>query len=191
VSVVLSCRRVGSFRREAGVDQAEVSRGRSTGRGSDGGWEGPNVKWDGGFGVARAGRGDRSHLADAGQRKKGRSSRGAPACCSPGARVNGALTAHLQSGRRAGPGIHNDTMAFGPSALCHAYPNLAHVPWANRPERHQHRAPYGKSRTALGAPGMTGHWFPPAGRSTRTASAIASRSRSALPEPATRRPPDN
>jgi hypothetical protein len=49
--------------------------------------------------------------------------------------MNGALTAHLQSGRRAGPGIHNDTVAFGPSALCHAYPNLAHVPWANRPGR--------------------------------------------------------
>jgi hypothetical protein len=188
---VLSCRRVGSFRHEAGVDQAEVSRGRSTGRGSDGGWEGPNVKWDGGFGVARAGRGDRSHLADAGQRKKGRSSRGAPACCSPGARVNGALTAHLQSGRRAGPGIHNDTMAFGPSALCHAYPNLAHVPWANRPERPSAPRALWEIQDGAGCPGDDWSLVSPAGRSTRTASAIASRSRSALPEPATRRPPDN
>jgi hypothetical protein len=32
VSVVLSCRRADDFRREAGADWAEVSRGRSTGR---------------------------------------------------------------------------------------------------------------------------------------------------------------
>ena len=30
--VVLSCRRASGFRREAGADRAEVSRGRSTGR---------------------------------------------------------------------------------------------------------------------------------------------------------------
>ena len=44
--VVLSCRRASGFRREAGADRAEVSRGRSTGRDQVRGREGPNVRWE-------------------------------------------------------------------------------------------------------------------------------------------------
>ena len=42
--VVLSCRRAGGSGCEAGADQAEVSRGRSTGRDQVRGREGPNVR---------------------------------------------------------------------------------------------------------------------------------------------------
>ena len=44
MSVVLSLRRADGSHREVGADQAEVSRGRSTGRGRGIGREGPNVK---------------------------------------------------------------------------------------------------------------------------------------------------
>jgi hypothetical protein len=61
VSVVLSLRRADGLHRKVGIDRAEVSRGRSTGRDRVAGREGPNVECGGGVGVARAGRGDRSH----------------------------------------------------------------------------------------------------------------------------------
>lgn len=63
MSVVLWCRRADGLHRKVGVDRAEVSRGRSTGRGRVAGREGPNVEYGGGIGGARAGRGDRSHPA--------------------------------------------------------------------------------------------------------------------------------
>ena len=62
MSVVLGLRRADGPRREVGADWAEVSRGRSTGRGSEAvGREGPNVEYGGGVGGARASRSDRSH----------------------------------------------------------------------------------------------------------------------------------
>ena len=66
MSVVLGCRRADGPRREVGVDWAEVSRGRSTGRDRVAGREGPNVECGGGVGGARAGRSDRSHPAACG-----------------------------------------------------------------------------------------------------------------------------
>jgi hypothetical protein len=66
VSVVLWCRRADGSHREVGVDRAEVSRGRSTGGGTDISREGPNAGWGGGVGAARAGRSNRRHPAHAG-----------------------------------------------------------------------------------------------------------------------------
>ncbi|MGH3821619.1 MAG: hypothetical protein ACRDRA_02050 [Pseudonocardiaceae bacterium] len=44
MSVVLVLRRADGLHRKVRVDRAEVSRGRSTGRGSGSGREGPNVE---------------------------------------------------------------------------------------------------------------------------------------------------
>ena len=51
MSVVLWCRRADGLHRKVGVDRAEVSRGRSTGGGTDISREGPNVRCDGGIGL--------------------------------------------------------------------------------------------------------------------------------------------